>query len=260
MSATNSLNNRQKIDYSLLPNLVKLGFSKQEAQIYLVLVREGVLPAKEIALRMKILPHAVYRIIRKLESKKLITIISSSPLSFYVLPPKLALSSYVKERSIMMEKEIKEISLGLQSNKTYSNPTSIDVITGKQKMFSVSEEMIRNSKKEVLIISIGEPSTTDLILANKRAIERGVVVRFIAHKHDKENQEYLKNLEKNGFDIRHFPDWGFHMVIIDGERSLLAVNNPEKSDDRVTIKIFSQGLSKAFRDYFYSVWEKAVKI
>ena len=76
----------QKTDLSLLPRLVKLGFSKQEAEIYLTLIKEGTLSAKEIASRLNILPHAVYRTIKKLEKKKLVTIISSSPLTFYVLP------------------------------------------------------------------------------------------------------------------------------------------------------------------------------
>lgn len=252
----NKLNN----SFIVSQKLVKIGFSKQEATIYLILINEGILPAKEIALRLKILPNAVYRIIRRLEAKKLLTIISTSPFKFYVLPPDLALSTYIKNTSLIWEKESKEISLALQNNNANSSSTTINILSGKQELFKASENLINQSTKEVLIISIGEPSTNDLILANKRAIERGVTVRFIAHKHNKDNNEYLKNLIKNGFEIRHFPDWGFHMVIIDGEKSLLAVNDPEKSDDRVTIKIFSQGLSKALRDYFYSVWEKAVEI
>jgi len=251
---------KHKIDLSLLPKLVKLGLSKQEAEIYLTLTKEGVLPAKEIASRMNILPHAVYRIIKKLEEKKLVAIITSSPLTFYVLPSELALSAYVKEKSLQLEKEAKEINTFLANKQSQSSSTKIDVIAGKQEFFNASEALIKESKKEVLIVSIGEPSTSDLILANKRAIERGVIVRMIAHKYDKENQEFLKNLEKNGLEIRHFPDWGFHLQIVDGEKSLLAVNNPKNPRERITVKINSSGLSKALRDYFYSVWEKSLKI
>jgi len=251
---------KRKIDFSLLPRLVKLGFSKQEAEIYLTLVTEGVLPAKDIASRMNILPHAVYRIIKKLEKKKLVAIITSSPLTFYVLPPELALSSFVKERSMQMEKEAKEINMSLSSKKMPSQSTKIDVIAGKQEFFAASEELIKESKQEVLIISIGEPSTADLILADRRAIERGVVVRMIAHKFDKENQEFLQNIKKNGIEIRHYPDWGFHLQVVDSEKALLAVNNPQNPGERITVKINSAGLSKALRDYFYSVWEKAVKV
>lgn len=260
MKNTKPANFEAKFDLSLLPRLVKLGLTQQEAEIYLTLVKEGTLPAKEIALRMNILPHAVYRIVKKLDQKKLLAIITSSPLTFYILPPDLALSTYIKEKTIAMEKEVKEISSSLHSDKTQRTATKIDVIAGKQEFFSMSETLINESKKEVLIISIGEPSTSNLILADRRAIERGVIVRMIAHKFDKENQEFLTNLKKNGLEIRHFPDWGFHLQVVDGKKSLLTINNPQKPSERITVRINSTGLSKALRDYFYSVWEKAVKV
>ncbi len=250
----------QKTDLSLLPRLVKLGFSKQEAEIYLTLIKEGTLSAKEIASRLNILPHAVYRTIKKLEKKKLVTIISSSPLTFYVLPSELALSSYVEEKSLEMIKEAKEINSHMSKKETPSSSTKINIIAGKQEFFSESEILIKESKKEVLLISIGEPSTPDIILEDKRAIDRGVIFRVIYHKYDNENKEFIENLKKNGLEIRHYPDWGFHLQVVDGERSLITVNNPKNPVERTTMKISSIGLSKALRDYFYSVWEKAIKI
>ena len=260
MTSKSSLKSGFSINQSLLPKLVKLGFSKQEAEIYLLLVKEGVLPAKEIVVRMHILPHAVYRVIRKLKKKKLVTIISSSPLMFYVLPSELALTAYIKEKSLQLEKEAKEINAALASRQTQSLPTKIDVIAGKQEFFSASEAQINEAKKEILLISIGEPTTQEVVLAGKRAIERGVVFRVIYHKYDKENQELIENLKKNGLEIRHFPDWGFHLQVADGVQSLLVANNPQNPEERITVKINSVGLSKALRDYFYSVWEKAMKV
>jgi len=260
MTVQKHINIKNINSLSLLPKLVKLGFSKQEGKIYLTLIKEGVLPAKEIASRMNILPHAVYRIIKKLEKKKLVAVITSAPLTFYVLPSELALSSYVKEKSLQLEKEAKEINTFLASKHTPSPSTKIDIIAGKQEFFAASEILIKESKKEILLISIGEPSTADLILAVKRAIERGVIMKVIYHKYDEENQEFIENLKKNGLEIRHFPDWGFHLQVVDGNESLLALNNPQNPEERITVKINSLGFSKALRDYFYSVWEKAIKV
>lgn len=251
---------RLDINQALLPKLVKLGFTKQEAMVYLILVKEGTLPAKEIALRMKILPHAVYRIIKRLEQKKLVVIVTSSPLTFYVLPPELALSTYVKQTAMRLEKEATEVSQSLVKDKGHASSTKINILMGKQALFEESEALINIAKKEVLIISIGEPSTEDLILANRRAVERGVTIRMVAHKYVPENQEFLANLKKNGLAVRYFPDSGFHIVIVDTTTTLLAVSDPKNPEERVTIKMFNQGLSKALRDYFYSVWEKAVEV
>jgi len=253
MKSKKAVNFEAQYDLSLLPKLVNLGLTQQEAEIYLTLERGGTLHAKDIASRVRILPHAVYRMIRKLEEKRLVSIITSSPLTFHVLPPELALSTFVKERALAMEKDAKEIYSSLNSHQTLPSPTQIGVIVGKQEFFAESEALINGSKKEVLIISIGEPSTTELILADKKAIERGVVVRMIAHKFDKENQEFLNNLKKNGLEIRHFPDWGFHLQVVDGLKSLLTINDPKNPEERTTVKINSAGLSKALRDYFYSI-------
>lgn len=254
------INSRLDINQELLPKLVKLGFTKQEALVYLILVKEGTLPAKEIALRMKILPHAVYRIIKRLEGKKLVVIVTSSPLNFYVLPPELALSAYVKQTAVRLEKEAVEVSQSLIKGETHTYSTKINILSGKQALFEDSEILINKAKKEVLVISIGEPSTGDLILANRRAIERGVIIRMVAHKHNPENQEFLANLQKNGLEVRYFPDSGFHILIVDTAITLLAVSDPQNSEERVTIKMFNTGLSQALRDYFYSVWEKAIEV
>jgi hypothetical protein len=74
------------------------------------------------------------------------------------------------------------------------------------------------------------------------------------------NVGVLKSFEKNGYNIKHYPDSGFHLVVYDKQISLLVVNNPENIKERSGIIITNKGLSKAFRDYFYSVWKKASKI
>ena len=83
---------------------------------------------------------------------------------------------------------------------------------------------------------------------------------MIVHKNDKENKQILENFKKNGFEIRHYPDWGFHLNIYDSKKSIITVNNPQNTKERVSMEIFSLGLSKALRDYFYSVWEKATPV
>lgn len=252
-------NFEDKSRYRLLPKLVNLGLSKQEAEIYLTLLEEGPLPAKEVAKKINILPHAVYRTTKKLESKKLVAVLKTSPLTFQTLPPQLALPSFAKEKAVYLQKEAEKTAKILAQKKSAAVPTKIDLIFSRHEIFTLFDKMVEKTKKELLIISIGEPIPQNSLLSTKRAYEKGVVIRMIAHKYDG-NREILENFKKNGWQIRHFPDWGFHLVVFDGKRSLLSVNNPKDTRERVGMQIFSEGLSKALRDYFYSVWEKAVKI
>jgi len=250
-----------KIRSSLLPKLANLGLTRQEAQIYLILNEVGPMSAKEIAKNIKIFTPSVYRIIKKLEKKRLVAIFKTIPFTFQSIPPPLALSAYAKEKAIFLQKEAEETAkLFLSKETTTTNPTKINLIFGRHELFSKATEMINTLKKELLIISIGEPLPQDLLLAVNHAHKRGVIVQMITHKYNQENKEVLENFKKNGYIIRHYPDSGFHLIIYDGKQAMLAVNNPEKLEERVTMQIFSPGLSKALRDYFYSIWKKATHV
>ena len=83
---------------------------------------------------------------------------------------------------------------------------------------------------------------------------------MIAHKYDKDNQEFLSNLKKTALRFVIILIGVFHLQVVDTKKSLLAVNNPQNTGERITVKINSDGLSKALRDYFYSVWEKAIEV
>lgn len=249
-----------KIEPNISQNIVKLGLSKHEATIYQLLTKEGSLSAKAIGKSLGILPNAVYRLCIKLSINKLIAISEGHPKTFRPLPPSVALTSYANEKILEIEdlkdKAIKDLSrLG-----EVTKETQINLLGSRNEVFIKSVEMLKKAKKEVLIISIGEQIPEEVILANRDAISRGVQVKMICHKFNQENRQLLESWQKMGWQIRHFPDWGFHLVVIDGTNSILSVNNPKNTSERTGLEFFSFGLSKALRDYFYSVWKKAKEI
>jgi len=75
-----------------------------------------------------------------------------------------------------------------------------------------------------------------------------------------EKEMFLESFKKNGIEVRHFPDRGFHLVIVDGRYCLVAANNPKNTKERVGIEFYSEALSGAMRDYFYIVWGKSKPI
>jgi len=257
---TKKTKNEAKKNAYLLPKLVNLGLSKQEAQIYLVLLEEGPQTAKNISKSINIYSPTVYRTARKLEKRNLIAILKTSPRTFQALSPQLSIPSYVKEKSISLEKNADEITKIMSQKIFASSSTNVNLIFGINELFTESIKLINEIKKELLIISIGEPIIEDLLLSINQACQRGVKILMIVHKNDKENKQILENFKKNGFEIRHYPDWGFHLNIYDSKKSIITVNNPQNTKERVSMEIFSLGLSKALRDYFYSVWEKATPV
>lgn len=239
--------------------LIKFGLSKQEAGTYLSLLQNGPLSVKELSEYVRVFPNALYRLLKELEEKGLIVSTGKHPNVFKALPPSISLEAFVKKQIAEVELN-KETILSQLQQKGITDQTHIDVLGGKREFFRAYVEMAKNAKKQVDIISIGEEIPEEIILTNRDCLERGVTIRFIAHSHNKNNKDLLARWVKMGLLVRHYPDGGFHLVIMDNTRSLLSVNNPKNTDDRLAIKIFSEALSKSLGDYFNTIWERATPI
>ncbi len=69
----------------ILKTLVELGFSKQEAEVYLLL-RRGPKKATDISNELKIYKRKVYRILKKLQETQIIQAKPTKPTQFQIVP------------------------------------------------------------------------------------------------------------------------------------------------------------------------------
>lgn len=245
---------------NMYPEIVNLGLSQHQAMIYQLLITQGALSAKEIAKQINILPNAVYRLARDLKKKRFITISETHPAIFSAVSPTLALESYTSKRIAELHNQKNKLISELSKMQKAQDQTQVNFINSRQEIFFKSLNSVKKAKKEILIISIGEQIPEEVVLGIKRSIDRGVTVNMIAHKYNDENKSLLQSWLKMGWKVKHYPDWGFHLVIVDGKESILSVNDPKNTSQRVGLQFFSLGLSKALQDYFYSTWKKAISI
>lgn len=236
-----------------------MGLSVNEALIYEILLKEGSLDAKSLAKIAGVLPNALYRLLAKLQNKGLITASGRHSTFYYPISPAFALDAYVKEKVSELEITKEHLITQLSSIKS-RDQTRIDLVRSAYEFFLTYAKLAREVNKEIAIISIGEQVPEEVLLANRDAIERGVVIRLIVHKSDKSNNDLLKSWKKMGLEVKHYPGWGFHLVVFDKKKSLLSVNSPERTNERLALLIYSKGLAKAHADYFSSVWKKAEEI
>lgn len=244
----------------VLPGLVTMGLTPKEASCYLALVSNGSLSANEIGKETKMFSNAVYRLIKRLSNKGFVVSLDTHPVTFQAIPPRVAVEAYIQKQEQSLEKA-KLLSLQAFSRKLPKAPeTRIDVIASRQNMFAAYVELIQEAKKEVLIVSVGEPVPDALKLANRDALDRGVAMKFIVHQRNGQNKELLRSWARMGMDIRYYPDSGFHLMVFDSKQSILSASNQQNLAERTSMRIYSPGLSHALRDYFYSVWEKAMVV
>lgn len=237
-----------------LASLKELGLTAHEIRCYEILLSKGGLSAKDIASRMGILPHAVYRLAHKLHHEGFVTFVGKYPTEFHAVPASIAVSAGIQKRQEKLMGA--EVFLPASS----PSPTRMGFIKNRHDFYIAFAELAKLATNEILIISIGEPVLDEVKLAHRDALERGLSQKMIFHKNDSENAEILRSWVAMGIEVRHYPDWGFHLVCIDGKKSLLMANNPENPEERSGMEIHSEGLSKGLRDYFYSVWRKAKPI
>lgn len=250
---------RQKItqrSLDPLPELVALGLTRAESVCYQFLIKEGAATPNDLAKKLGFLPNAVYRLMDGLMKKGFVVKLDTKPATYQPVPPEIALGAFSKQKTREFEEQTMRALQLLEFKKT-PYPTRVDVLTGRNAMFSAYIALAKEAKSEILIISIGEGVNDETKLVNRDALERGVSIKLIAHRYDKSNEQLLKNWVKMGIEVRHVPDWGFHLVIVDSTKSILAINNPKRTEERVSLLIENKGLSNALRTYFFTMWKKA---
>ncbi len=240
--------------------LVQLGLTEAETRCYQLLVSQGARTAYEVAEKLNMFPNAVYRLMKGLGKKGFVVELETRPATFQPIPPTGAIT-YFSQLKVKHIEELKLRAIERVSKAEMSKPmTQMNVLIGKNTLFAAYVRLAKEATREILIISIGEPVNDDMKLVNRDCLERGVAIKFIAHRSDPSNKQLLQSWVTMGIAVKHIPDWGFHLVVFDGQKSIFSVNNPTRTEERMSLFINNKDLSTAFRTYFLSRWKDAKPI
>jgi len=242
-----------------IQSLVDLGLSENEATCYLVILRNGASSTSDIAKNMNVLPNAVYRLLDKLEGYKMIVSLGASPMKYQAVPVKEAVSSLVQTQTKLLE-ESKLQAIDALSDHPSKAETRINFITGQDQFFKTFVQLAARAKKEILVISIGEPVPDEIKLATRDALDKGIDCKFIFHKSDEDNAGLFSSWVAMGVSVAHYADSGFHLLVFDGQKAVLVSSNPSETAERSGMIITSPSLANALRDFFYARWAKAASI
>lgn len=242
---------------SLSRNLVKFGLTPNETQCYLALLRNGSMAAVEIGNELNVLTNAVYRLTKKLIKAGLAVELSTTPATYQAVGLEVAITALASKRTREIEEaKIQAIEYGREMEIAKGSQTSVEVLTGKQGLMEKYLELATKARQEILIISIGEPVSDEVKIVNRDAIERGVRIRFIVHRFDSNNESMVNSYIRMGIELKHNPDSGYHLVVVDRKVALLAISDPKNTEERTIMMIYNAGLAKAMANFFYSIWGK----
>lgn len=246
----------------LQQKLVTIGFTPLEASIYVLVLNNPQMKVKEIAHQLNILIPSVHRSLHSLREKGCILTSGKRPIRLTAVTPSVCLAKLVNQdyqQRLLVQKQIEN-----EINKKVLGRQELDVrfLEGKQETFDYVLPIIQRLKKELCILSVGEPVPDEIFLSIVMAIRRGVKVKMLAEKYDESNQELLKNWQKNGYKVRYLtkPAIDFTLTVHDGESCIVQIRQEKEKDQRVGIAISNPAYSEAQRQYFLSLWAKAKPI
>ncbi|RLG21582.1 hypothetical protein DRN74_01625 [Candidatus Micrarchaeota archaeon] len=168
----------------LVSKLKTLGFTDYEAKAYIALVSSGAASVTEISQICDVPRSNLYSVLEKLNEKGFVEIQRGRPIMFQAVKPSKALNEQVDKLTKSIEKAkkeaIKELEAMIKSTQKNIEPALIWAVKGSSAVTTRLAEMIKRSRKEVLI---NTPSLSllneNVVKAIKEASERGVKIKVV---------------------------------------------------------------------------------
>lgn len=245
--------------------LKQLGLNSYEREIYAALLGYGKMNAKTIAEKTKIPPTAVYPALQKLNEEKLIQIYQGKIREFAVLPPKIALDSFIERKKKTLS-EVKD-DLILKAEQYYQSKVIqpvqevVRVFTGRESSRSIYFEALKWVEKTYYIVGWKLEAVSDkyeFLHKFEPVLKRGVDVRIILVGSREKQKGLLEEYKRIGIKLKYLPLENFSLFIADEKECKITIK--DKLPERINVQIVDRALARAMENYFLTLWEKAEKI
>ncbi|MEM1514619.1 MAG: helix-turn-helix domain-containing protein [Candidatus Bathyarchaeia archaeon] len=254
--------------------LVKFGLSKNEARVYIFLVKCGARKASEISSLLSLNRTETYKILINLQKVDLVSVILGRPLRFAALPLEDSLNLPIKSRKLtirMLEEESEKI-IGIWRSLPTINVFPIkkdffQILEGYENVILKAKDIIEGSSKNLCAAFTIESHLYKFYYAGlfdsmEKVAGRGVKVMFIAAAPP--GAFFLRDLRKCSTKcVRYGNDELLSFITSDDEMLLLFLEPKFSGDGEsgkpVTLYTNYAVLVKAFNKVFWSAWEEIIE-
>jgi sugar-specific transcriptional regulator TrmB len=240
--------------------LKELGLSEYEIKAYLTLNREGTLTGNKLSKLSNVPQGKIYNTMYKLYDKGFISYMDSKPKLFKANDPNITVNRLIKKRKERLKKLESSLPKSIEELKKIKpkiakTDEKVSIFYGKNNAFAVEWHLFESAKTTLDIIFTFEVIKHETWRILRRKKKEGVDIRVIATKLI--NKKKIKELIKEGFNIRYYPVEELRIYVRDEEESVQTIVNPNNLMDRTAVLIQSKELSQALNHYFDAIWKKA---
>jgi sugar-specific transcriptional regulator TrmB len=213
--------------------LLEFGFERDEAKIYLFLLKIGPCPAGIIARRFDTNRMKAYRTLKALEEKGLVQSIIGRPVKFVAVPVETTLNRYIDEfrgKLSELEKSEKDILREWEAFSRRIIPPSEEprfrIFQGRRQIYDLLIQMCARAEREICIVTTGN-DLTRLSLLNiddnlKGLVRDGIQVCLLTQVND-QNFDDVENF-LDPIQVRHIAlPAPMRFVVIDEKETITTV-------------------------------------
>ncbi|MFZ3077676.1 MAG: helix-turn-helix domain-containing protein [Candidatus Aenigmatarchaeota archaeon] len=252
----------------ILQKLKAFEMTDYEARICSALMAHNSLTADKISMLTKIPPTRVYDVAISLMRKGLLSIISTEPRQYSLIPLKDSLKTLIKAKEedasgeiLRLKREYDSLMEDIKGIKMDSLPQIkkiVSIIEGKKSLIRLWHTLLIDAKKEVLVFS-GDSSWIDGDIPRiVNLMKRGVDVRILCSEKGSFSKNAGANILKNRIKIRR-SDFDVRGMVID--KKMLYISQKFLSDtsfeDYSAMLTEHKPLIETLREFFLIRWESS---
>jgi sugar-specific transcriptional regulator TrmB len=262
----------------LIQELRDFGLSGNEAKVYLALLQLRKANARTIAKLSNVPRQEIYRVLPRLERSGMTEVIVDKPTKFLAIDPPEVLSELIKHKQETTAKQIHELRMkkstlenelkkieGKSSALIRAEPVRFAVISGQHLINEKLQEMLHNSKSEVLWmvpkLEIRRAVIYDRDKMLRECAQRNVKVKILTEI-DEKNLGEVRRLSKF-CEIRHVSGLTSLTTIIDNKELMIgsAVHAREDlTEGELMHELWTNDIShiSVMSDFFEKLWRDSV--
>jgi sugar-specific transcriptional regulator TrmB len=252
--------------------LVQIGFTFNQAKLYLALLDSGRMNAREVAKHSKVPRQEVYRVLDELREMGLIEKIMGIPCAYEAVPINEGLQIMIAQREQRfkeIQEKTKEIlrqnQICLLPNPQKQN-NEIIMIEGRQRLMQIIKHEHDSAEKKVNILTtlnrwlqILDFSFRNYCKALKRGVKYQVVIEKLPGKINlQENVKAL--LSKRNFQLRYITGpLKTNAAVFDGKEATINLFPGKTLAESPMLLTNHPSLIQMCEDHFESIWKSAKK-
>lgn len=254
-------------EYILLLN--QMGFSKNEAKVYLALLKKNTSQATELVSLSGVPQKMIYYTLQKLMHRGLCSLVHGKVKKYKPTNPSIGIGKYIVQHEQQLEgarEMLKSLKAQYKNGKGEINPLEyIEVIQTQAQIVEKFYSLINKAKKEILAFTKG-PYANKWENNNEtiESVKKGLIVKSIYEVDDMNKQEFSKWVEmfaEAGEEIRISYEVPLKMIIFDEETVIIALRDKITAEPSLTSMIIEhQDMAKAFKITFNSIWKSSMTL